>query len=391
VALPFKDVVVLRHGDAQGNGMVVRLTTYRGAEIRAIAVPQDWPSSTGPTWTYLFDNEGLTLIDAGAAGSYHALADGIKQAGYDVGDVERVIVTHGHWDHDGAVAQLVGESGAELWAHDIYAHLLRHSPRDIERRPATPIQQEMRRVAMAHLGEGQSPSTSSGQAQGWASRRQQQIEARKGLEVMHGIRDAERFGGLTFIHAPGHSPDEICATLDGAVFTGDHVLPEITPHPTTKVRYPADVKDALPAEYRDEDRLYGLATYLRSLKRVADLSTSSRGTLGPDVAVLPAHRLFNHGRFNFEGAGRATEVIEHHAQRLGRILRRVGHQAVALEDVTRGIFEHRKLIGGNLYAALSEVVAHVELLEDAGDLEVTDDFRLHWKGTENYRQLISEL
>lgn len=375
MALPFKEVVVLRHGDARGNGMVVRLTTSRGAEIHAIAVPQDWPSPTGPTWTYLFENEGLTLIDAGAAGSYHALADGIAQAGFDVRDLARVIVTHGHWDHDGAVAQLVGETEAKLWAHDIYAHLLRHNPRDIERQPATPVQEEMRRVVMAHPGQGQS--------QAWASRRQQQIEARRGLEVAHGVRDAERFGGLTFVHAPGHAPDEICATLDGAVFTGDHVLPEITPHPTTKVRYPADVKDALPAEYRDEDSLYGLATYLRSLKKVADL--------GPDVAVLPAHRLFNHGRFNFEGAGRAGEVIEHHVQRLGRILRRIGHQAVALEDVTRGIFEHRKLIGGNLYAALSEVVAHVELLEDAGDLEVTDDFRLHWKGSENYRQLISEL
>ncbi len=381
----FKEVNVLRRGDDQGNRMVVRLTTQRGKAIHAIAVQQDWPSRTGPTWAYLFENEGLTLIDAGANGSVPALTDGIRFAGFNPADIQRVIITHGHSDHDGGAKQLSEETGAQVWAHDIYAHLLPYNPWDIQRRAASPIQEEMRRIAMADRERpaDSSPRESSTlivSQSNYRARHMRYLEAKRGLRVEGRIKDGETLGGLAFMHAPGHSPDELCVTLDGVVFTGDHVLPEITPHPTTKVQYDPEIKARLPAEYRQEDGYYGLATYLNSLKMVVDL--------GPDVAVLPAHRLFNKGKFNFHTTSRAQEIIDHHAQRLGRILRRVGPQPAPLEEVTRGIFSKRKLIGGNLYAALSEIVAHIELLQDAGDIELTDDHRLRWTGSEYFREAI---
>ncbi len=134
MASPFNDVVVLRPGDSEGNRMVVRVATHGGTDIHAVAVPQDRLSRTGPTWTYLVREEGLTLIDAVAIGSFSHLADGVRQAGYEIGDIDRVVVTHGHADHDGAVAQLVEESGAALWAHEIYSHLLPYDRWEIQRR-----------------------------------------------------------------------------------------------------------------------------------------------------------------------------------------------------------------------------------------------------------------
>ena len=80
MASPFNDVVVLRPGDAEGNRMVVRVATHDGTDIHAVAV-QDRPSRMGPTWTYLVQEEGLSLIDAGAIGSFTYLADGVRQAG----------------------------------------------------------------------------------------------------------------------------------------------------------------------------------------------------------------------------------------------------------------------------------------------------------------------
>ena len=136
----FSEVVVVRQGDANGNRMVLRLTTQRGVVIYAMAVPQDWPARTGPTWTYLFQNDGITLIDAGASGSYGELQSGIEQTGFRPADIDRVIITHGHSDHDGAAAQLVNETGAELWAHDIYAHLIpyhHHEPFTSKLLPST--------------------------------------------------------------------------------------------------------------------------------------------------------------------------------------------------------------------------------------------------------------
>ena len=69
--------------------------------------------------------------------------------------------------------------------------------------------------------------------------------------------------------------------------------------------------------------------------------------------MLPAHRLFSKGKFNFETAGRAEDILQHHAVRLGRILHRMGTEPTSLEHITRGVFARRKLIGGNLYMALS--------------------------------------
>lgn len=376
----FKDVAVLRQGDPQGNRMIVRLTTHSGLVIHTIAVPQDWPSGTGPTWAYLFENEGLTLIDAGAVGSYSMLAEGIKEAGFQPRDIERVIVTHGHQDHDGAAGDLAEDTGAELWAHGIYEHLLPHNPWDIQRTASSLIQAEMERVV--RNDRETNVSDSSGRSS-YRERHKDYVEKRRHYHVGHGVEDGETFGDLTFMHAPGHSPDEICVILDGLVFTGDHVLPEITPHPTMKTHYGDEVRNAMPALYLDEDSFYGLATYMTSLQKVVDL--------GEKVAVMPAHRLFNRNKFNFQTVSRASEVIDHHADRLGRILRRIGPEPTTLENITRGVFSKRKLIGGNLYAALSEIVAHIELLEDIGDLEVSDDKSLRWTGTENHKQFVSDL
>ena len=368
----FKDVVVVRPGDQNGNSMVLKLTTHQGLGIHAVSVPREGFSYTGPTWAYLFENEGLTLIDTGVAGSFPRLAEGMACAGYQAQDIERVIITHGHEDHDGAVAQLVEETNAELWAHDIYAHLQPYDPRDLERRSTSPLQREMRRIVEAEDAIRVPPPEREGY-----------LHNRRTVEVKRRIKAEEQVGALTFMHSPGHSPDEICVTLGDVVFTGDHVLPEITPHPTAKTTYTAEVKSQLPAEYHDEDALYGLAIYLRSLQEVANL--------GPSISVLPAHRLYNRSRYNFVDATRATDLIQHHAERLASIVSRVENQPVGLEQLTRAIFDRVKLMHGNLRAALSEMVAHVELLEDIGDLKVSDGGQVEATGSTNHRQWIQEL
>lgn len=381
----FREVEVLRNGDSAGNGMALGLTDGEGRRIHTVAVPQEGHSHTGPTWAYIFENEGLTLIDPGAEASFEVLRSGMALFGASVADVERVIITHGHADHDGGVARLLEASGAEFWAHDIYQPLLPFDPRDLQLQATSPIKEAMWATARAN---GFTPSDSA--------ERRRYLEARQSLMVGHPIEHGERQGRLTYMHAPGHSPDEICAVIGGdaetgdggggggvTVFTGDHVLPEISPHPTMKTGYTAAMRRSLPAHYQDPDASYGLLTYLRSLQRVTEL--------GPAAAVLPAHRLYNNHRFNFQTAQRAADLIRFHARRLGRILVTAGPEPQPLEDVTRRTFERRKLEGGNFFAALTEVVAHVELLDDAGDLELLADGRLRRTGSENYQELLRAL
>ncbi len=370
----FASVDTLREGDPQGNRMVLRITTRSGQQIHAIGVPQDWPSRTGPTWCYVFENEGVTLIDPGAHGSFSELDDGLNVAGYSARDIDRVVVTHGHSDHDGSIAQLVETSDSSLWAHEMYAALINHNPWDVQNRQASPIHAEMNRVM-----SGNSDRRSSSDE----ARNRRYLESRKGLKIDHEVDHGERIGDLEFIYAPGHSPDELCLTLDNVVFTGDHVLPEITPHPTTRAGYSDHVAQDIPARFSDPSSAYGLKTYMVSLKTVLDL--------GESYAVLPAHRLFNRGRFNFVSVNRAAEVINHHEDRLSQIVRRIDDRPTGLEEMTRDIFEQRKLSGGNLYMALSEIVAHVELLQDLGDVEFTDDSRVRHTGSLRFRQFCDEL
>ena len=368
----FKELLVLRDAKENGDGTVLKITTKGDTVIHAISVAREGFSYTGPTWTYLFESDGLTLIDAGEAGSLPRLEDGLAVAGFKLQDIDRVIISHGHEDHDGAVSELVEKADIEVWAHEIYAHLQAYDPRTISRRVISPIQKEMWRVADLNRSF---PPTSP--------QRDEYVRRRQALTIDHPIKPNETIGKLEILHTPGHSPDELCMKLDEVIFTGDHVLPEISPHPTMKAEFPPEIKENLPDSYKDADKWYGLSRYLQSLKIIVDF--------GPERELLPAHRYYNRGHFNFINTERAAIILDHHGQRLTDILEKVGAGEVNLEDLTRAVFAHRELLSDNLLAGLSEVVAHVEILEEVGDLEVSEDGVISATGVSNHLGFLSAL
>ena len=105
---------ILKKGDESGNRMVVRYTSLSGAKVWALGIPQAWETPLGPTWCYVVEGEKLTVIDPGCHGSEHYLAEGLEYLGHSLEAVQRVVVTHGHMDHDGGCLNVVGASGAEL-------------------------------------------------------------------------------------------------------------------------------------------------------------------------------------------------------------------------------------------------------------------------------------
>ena len=107
--------------------------------------------------------------------------------------------------------------------------------------------------------------------------------------------------------------------------------------------------------------------------------------------MLPAHRLFNHGRFNVRNLRRAQEIVRHHVRRLDRVLESMDGGADTPEKLAADMFPPRKLTGGGFLAAVSEVVSHVELLADAGDVFVHEDGRIARYGTDAYRGRIAAM
>ena len=361
-------VAVIREGNFDGSESILRLTTPAGLIIHTVAVPQDWPSPTGPTWLYIIDDGKLTVIDAGSNLSLDALKNAFSLLGLNVKGIDRVILTHGHIDHAGGAKQLVEATGSELWAHDLYGLLGMHD--------AWEFQNHANKLLQDALEEGGIQSNRTTDTN-FNSARMKYTQIRKETQVSNPVKDGDVIDGFTFLHTPGHSPDELSIHIGDTIFTGAHILPQITPHPTMRAKYPPHVKEALPIQYQNEHHFYGLSTYLQSLQTIA--------RYGNEVSVMPAHRLLHKGNLNLINASRAIEISNHHVQRMDEIVEILGVNTRSIDEITQKLFAYRNLSGGILFFAYREVVAHIEFMLETQDLTVPSTNRIRWNGTDNYR------
>ena len=368
---------VLRPGADSGDRMVAKFTCADGLVVHAIGVPQAWPSSLGPTWSYVLEADKLTLVDTGGPGSIGDLEAGLEWLGYPMNAVERVILTHGHIDHDGSCFKVIAQTGAELWAHEVYSRLVGLDGEEMD-------QEWRRRYSDSPSSPEQSSPNELGRNREVMAQVQEYRESARRIEVTNLVTDGLACDGLTFFYTPGHSPDELCIQYQRVLFTGDHVLPQITPHPSVGSTY-SKFRDSLPAGYQNKNQYYGLMVFLKSLKRVAAMER--------DIMVLPAHRAYFRGKFNLIGVERAQEILEHHQERCDDLLSLIRKDTDELESITRRHFSSRHLEGPNFRMALSEVISHVEFLQEVGDVELVgkDQSQVRWNGTENYSRVIDEL
>ena len=111
--------------------MVVRYQTVRGTDIFGLGIPNiysnaDW--DLGPTWCYLIVGRKTSLIDTGRFGNYAAFGIYAKVHWQGFSDIDRIILTHSHEDHDGNVAEVLPSVRGELWAHAIYRQMISYHP-----------------------------------------------------------------------------------------------------------------------------------------------------------------------------------------------------------------------------------------------------------------------
>jgi len=78
-----------------------------------------WRLDLGSVNAYLVDDQGdLTLVDAGTPFDAGDVIEGVSDAGFDVVDVDRVLVTHYDLDHVGGLAKLTPDLEATVYAGD---------------------------------------------------------------------------------------------------------------------------------------------------------------------------------------------------------------------------------------------------------------------------------
>lgn len=99
--------------------------------IHKIVLPTPFP--VGDVNVFLVKGEALTLFDAGpkTTEAYETLKTGIRAAGYEMKDIDQVILTHQHPDHAGWIDAF---PKANILAHEYVDHWLRQKPEFLEYR-----------------------------------------------------------------------------------------------------------------------------------------------------------------------------------------------------------------------------------------------------------------
>jgi glyoxylase-like metal-dependent hydrolase (beta-lactamase superfamily II) len=304
--------------------------------IHRLAIPT--PFAVGRVNVYLLEDEPLTLVDAGpnSGTSFDELQRGIAGLGHSLEDIELVIVTHQHIDHQGLVALVASHSGAEVAALDLAVPFLANFAEEAQ------ADDDFARDIMLRNGIPEDVVAAlqsvSRAFRAWGSK----------VNVTRPLRDREalelRDRTLHVHHRPGHSPtDTVFHDRERRVLiAGDHLLGHISSNPL--ITRPRDGTSGRPQ---------ALVQYLESLAATREMDVE---------LVLPGH-----GDPITDHRALIDARFELHARRADKIHR-------LLVDQPRSAYEIAQALWGNIavtqaYLTLSEVLGHVDLLVNDGRVQ----------------------
>jgi glyoxylase-like metal-dependent hydrolase (beta-lactamase superfamily II) len=289
----------------------------------------------------LLGAQACVVVDPGwdDDNTWTALTAGLARAGVRVEDIAGILVTHVHPDHHGLSGRLAAASGAWIAMHPEEREMLVIRVSD--------QRQEVDRAWLAAQG----------------------VPAETIAEIVTDIRQLAKFAAMArptveladddlvplpgrrirALATPGHTPGHLCLYDEDEklLFTGDHVLPRITPNVGLQ-----------PFAARPP-----LGRYLNSLERIRPFAAAE---------VLPAHE------WRFRGLdSRLDELADHHAERSAEVLGVVAEDGpLSVWAITERLTWSRgwaHVRGFQRRAALAETRAHVLYLAESGRVRVSED------------------
>lgn len=314
-----------------------------GVDVWSIPVP--FPNNPMRyTLSYLVVGAGeAVLIDPGwdsDVGMDHVVA-GLRQAGLGVTDLTGIVATHFHSDHLGMAARLRTDSGAWVALGD----------KEVRRFTDSDDPDLILRTHREELTLWGVPGDRLAEAaMDHRSLAHRQNLADPDVWLTHGSLVPAKGLNLRVVTTPGHSPGHICLVDEphGLIFSGDHVLPRISPHIALELPGPSNP----------------LADYYESLELIA---------FEDRMEVCPAHE------YRFIGMQRrVAQLIEHNRERSAEVLRVLDrNRPQTVWDIARHLTWSRgweSLQSFSLRLAISETASHVVYLRSQGhdiDLPLT--------------------
>lgn len=301
-----------------------------GAKIFQISL-NAFPGFWAYCYLVLLDDYKV-LIDTGSnwGPSNQGLEDGFKQISQITGeqislaDLSHVFITHGHIDHFGGLAYIHEHSQAKIGVHELDRRILNN----YEERLLVAAQR-----LMEFLKESGVPDDERKQIYEFYMFPKALFSS---VEVDFTYEaEGMQVGPFEFLHTPGHGAGAVVIRLHDILFSGDHILSDISPH-------------------QAPERLTlntGLNHYLDSLIAVKNWA--------PEVKLV----LGGHKNPVTDLVGRADEIRALHFERLEKILIALD-KPMTIAEITKHLFGDTH--GYNILLAIEEAGAHVEYLYQRG-------------------------
>ena len=329
--------------DSSGRRPEVPEPQSLGDGIHMIPAPLPFKS---PAWVNVYAVEsdgGLLLLDCGADWELGrlALTTGMRALRLEESAVHTLVVTHLHPDHVGMSSRLVDELGCRFVMHQRASRLVD--------RYNDSAGFAHRLKTIGHTHGVPDPIIA-------AAIPDQRPDYMPPIQPPdHTVEDGDLIpldGGrsLEILHTPGHEPAHICLrdSRTGILFSGDHILPRISP----VIMYDLDVGDVL-------------GDYLSSLQKLLAVRIG---------LTYPAH-----GTIIEHGDERARQILLHHDRRLLDMAELVREgDTTAWEVMLESFRPNLDPIQARL--AFLETVSHLEHLRLTGRIQVDErDDRLIYR------------
>jgi glyoxylase-like metal-dependent hydrolase (beta-lactamase superfamily II) len=302
--------------------------------VWSVALP--FPNPLGFAFCYVVPvADGVLVVDCGwdSDECWAAFRGGLAAAGAGLDDVVGVVVTHVHPDHYGLAERIRDTSSAWIAVHPGERPRIAAGEHDRER--AVSDMAEWLRQAGA-------PASEFAELRADAA----DMKARISMVVPErDLVDGEAVpgtdGALVAVHTPGHTPGHLCFhdRERGLLFTGDHILPRVTPNVSKRPQSDVDP----------------LLDFVGSVRKVRAFG---------DVTVLPGHE------WVFTGLRDRLDFLStHHDERLTEIQAAVGAGAATVWEVACAVRWSRpfdRLQGRARRSAIGETYSHLYRLAMAG-------------------------